>query len=110
MRIRGTRQFRYVTGWAAIWIGLLCMTFGHWAHADSGEIRTACSSLASLSAPDFKVEAADWVGATRLTIGAAGSAVEVPDHCLFRVTLDPRRSDLENMSYGIGIELRLPAH
>ena len=96
------------------WIGtgaLLCLALGPVAHADdSPDLRTACSSLASLSAPGFKVDAAEWVAATRVPAGPAGATVEVPDHCLFRVMLDARPSTLEDMSYGIGIELRLPAN
>ncbi len=53
---------------------------------------TACSSLASLSSPAFKVEAAEWVAATLLPAGPAGATVEVPDHCLFRVMIDARPS------------------
>jgi Tannase and feruloyl esterase len=97
---------------ATPWVSsvVLCLAFGQIAHADeSTDLRSSCSSLASLSAPGVKVEAAEWVGATRLPAGPAGATIDVPDHCLFRVTLDPRPSTLEDMSYGIGIELRLPA-
>jgi feruloyl esterase len=80
------------------------------AHAAGAELRSACTSLASLSAPGFKVEAAEWVSNTRLPAGPAGATVDVPDHCLFRVLMDSRPSGMEQMSYGTGIELRLPAN
>ncbi len=41
--------------------------------------------------------------------GPAGATTEVPDHCLFRVTLDARPSGIEDMKYGTSIEMRLPA-
>jgi Tannase and feruloyl esterase len=110
MQIPKRWRTRRVTRWLGACLGMLALTFGQLAHASDTEQRSACSSLASLSAADFKVQTAEWVGATRLTVGPAGTALEVPDHCLFRVTLDPRPSDLDNMSYGTGIELRLPAN
>ena len=98
---------------ASLWLlacgAIFLLMAGHRAHASDAELRTACTSLASLSTPGFKVEKAEWITATRLAAGPAGSLIDVPDHCLFRVTLDPRPSGLEEMSYGIGIELRLPA-
>ena len=33
----------------------------------------------------------------------------MPDHCLFQVVIDPRESGMPELSYGTGIELRLPA-
>jgi len=89
---------------------LVCLSFGPLAHASDAELRNACTSLSSLAAPGFKVETAEWVDATRLPAGPAGATVEVPDHCLFRVMIDPRPSGLEDMSYGTGIELRLPGN
>ena len=89
---------------------MVLLTTSQQAHADTPDLRTACSSMASLSTPAFKVEAAEWVAATRLPAGPAGATVEVPDHCLFRVMMDARPSTVEEMSYGTGIELRLPAN
>lgn len=56
------------------------------------------------------------LGATPLVISSAAqpaatppaSAPVLPAHCLFRVTLAPRESGLPDLSYGVGIEMRLP--
>jgi hypothetical protein len=95
--------------WLSACGAILSLTAGPVSHAGDAELRTTCTSLASLSTPGFKIEKAEWVGATRLPAGPAATLVDVPDHCLFRVTLDPRLSGLEEMSYGIGIEVRFPA-
>jgi feruloyl esterase len=70
----------------------------------------ACSELKALSAPDYEVEAAEWVEAARLPSGPAGATTPVPAHCLFRATLDARPSGIEGMRYGTTLELRLPAN
>jgi len=106
MTLRRARS-RVFLRWAC-WPALLLTS--HVALADDSQLRNTCRSLVSLSSPSFKIETAEWVSATRVPAGSAGIQVDVPDHCLFRVTLDPRPSDLEAMSYGIGIELRLPAN
>jgi hypothetical protein len=95
---------RWIVG-CAIAVGL---SMSHSSHAADRELPTACTSLTSLSTARFKVEAAEWVAATQLPAGPTGVTVNVPDHCLFRVMIDPRPSDLPQMSYGTGIELRLP--
>jgi hypothetical protein len=76
--------------------------------ADEAESRKACESLAALSSQNFRVEKSEWVAASRVPAGPAGATMEVPSHCLFRVVIDPRLSGMEDMSYGTGIELRLP--
>jgi len=58
----------------------------------------ACAALASLQSPAFRVDASEWVNAN----------TNQPGHCLFRVTLDPRTSGIEGLTYGTGIELRMP--
>jgi feruloyl esterase len=93
-----------------------------WAQTASAqandEARQACSSLMSLSTASFKVETAEWVAASTRppsppaaagSGGPEGANIDAPEHCLFRVTLDPRPSGIPDMSYGTGIELRLPA-
>ncbi len=110
MHMPQARVTRLITRWVTGCGTILCLAAGSLAHAGEAELRTACSSLASLSAPGLKVEAAEWVGATRLPAGPAGASVEVPDHCLFREMLDARPSGIEDMSYGTGIELRLPSN
>jgi hypothetical protein len=78
------------------------------ALADEAESRKACESLATLSTPNFRVEKSEWVAASRVPAGPGGATTEVPSHCLFRVLMDPRPSGIEGVSYGTGIELRLP--
>ena len=78
------------------------------AMADEADSRKACEALGALSTPIFRVDASDWVTASRLPAGPFGATIEVPPHCLFRVVLDPRPSEIEDMSFGTGIELRLP--
>jgi hypothetical protein len=78
------------------------------ALADEAESRKACESLATLSTQTLRVDKSEWVVASRMPAGPGGAATEVPPHCLFRVVLDPRPSGMEDMSYGTGIELRLP--
>ena len=80
----------------------------HGVFAAEADARAACPALASLSTPSFKVDTAQWVAASQLPSGPGGATTPVPAHCLFRVTLDPRASGLEGMSYGVGFELRLP--
>jgi hypothetical protein len=78
------------------------------ALADEADSRKACESLSALSAQTYRVETSQWVAASSQPAGRGGPASEVPAHCLFRVTLDPRPSGMEGLSYGTGVELRLP--
>ena len=103
VRDRG-RFHRWIVGCGFI-VGLW---MSHPSRAAEPDLPAACRSLTSLSTDRFKVEAAEWVAASPLRAGPTGATVDVPDHCLFRVMLDPRPSDLPEMSYGTGIELRLP--
>src|SRR5690606_18195309 len=75
------------------------------AKAAEADARAACDALAQRSTAAFRVDTAEWVAAGNLPGPAANP---VPAHCLFRVTLDPRDSDIEDVSFGTGIELRLP--
>lgn len=75
------------------------------AEADPGE---NCAALADLSTASFRVDLAEWISAGPVPSGPGGATTELPAHCRFQVVLDPRESDLENLSYGIGFELRLP--
>ena len=76
--------------------------------ADDAQIPAACKSLVPLNAENFRVEAQQWVGASTLSVGPGGMSTEVPAHCLFRFVLNPRPSNIEGVSFGTGIELRLP--
>ncbi|MEO8308044.1 MAG: tannase/feruloyl esterase family alpha/beta hydrolase [Pseudomonadota bacterium] len=42
--------------------------------------------------------------------GPGGAINEVAEHCLFRVTINPRASGMEGLTYGTGFELRLPTN
>jgi hypothetical protein len=77
--------------------------------ARDAHMRQSCASLKALSTAGFRVETAEWRAAERLSVGPAGTSVDVPDHCLFRAVLNPRPSGIGDLQYGTGIELRLPA-
>lgn len=69
-----------------------------------------CTALTGLAAPGYHVDTAEWVTAgAQPASGTGAAAVQLPPHCLFRVTLNARESGLPEMRYGTGIELRLPA-
>lgn len=74
----------------------------------SNTAQQRCVALASLATADYQVQAAEWVAGSRTAATATAPAVDVPAHCLFRVTLSPRESGLPDMKYGTGIEIRLP--
>jgi hypothetical protein len=99
-----TRRTVLVSAFAAAFILLA----SNYALADEAESRKTCESLAALSTQVFRVDTSQWVAPSRLPAGPMGTASEVPAHCLFRVTLDPRPSGMEGLSYGTGIELRMP--
>jgi feruloyl esterase len=69
----------------------------------------SCRALATLSAPGYQVETAEWVAAGSHPAGPGGATAQLPAHCLFRITIGARESGIEGMRYGTGIELRLPA-
>lgn len=76
--------------------------------AAEAEIRANCAGLASMSTVTFVVDRAEWVAASRVPAGPGGAMMEVPAHCLFRVIIYPRVSGIDGVSFGTGIELRLP--
>lgn len=90
-------------------LGALPLALTHAAQGPAARVEQACASLAGLSAPGYQVDAAQWVPAAERPAGPGGTAVRLPAHCLFRVTINPRESGLEDMRYGTGIELRMPA-
>lgn len=96
------------TGLAKVVATVVILSAANHVLADEADSRAACASLTALSGPSFRVETSEWIAASRLSAGPAGAEMEVPDHCHFRVVLDPRPSGMEEMSYGTGIELRLP--
>lgn len=90
---------------------LLLVAGGTAAAAESGS-RADCAALARASTPTYRFETAEWVEASQATpagaAGAPGARPALPGHCLFRAVLDPRPSGMEDLSFGTGIELRLP--
>ncbi len=79
----------------------------------SSRQRSACClhlSQIALHRTFPRVENAEWSTATQLAVGATSAPIEAPEHCLFRVMIDARPSGIDGMSYGTGIELRLPAN
>jgi hypothetical protein len=95
-------------GLRGAFVATFILLISNHALADEAESRKACESLAALSTQTFQVEKSEWVADSRLPAGPGGGTTEVPAHCLFRVTLDPRPSMVEGVSFGTGIELRLP--
>jgi hypothetical protein len=89
-------------------MAVLFLILANPAMADEADSRKACESLAALSSQTFRVDTSQWVAASRQPAGPGGAASEVPAHCLFRVTMDSRPSGIEGVSFGTGIELRLP--
>ena len=94
-------------------LGIACaaafiLLMSNQALADEEDSRKACESLAALSSQVFRVDTSQWVATSRQAAGPGGATTEVPAHCLFRVVMDPRPSGIEGVSYGTGIELRLP--
>jgi hypothetical protein len=82
---------------AALLLG--AATAGHAATPPAPDLRAACDGFAALQSPDYRVDAHTWMPAKDA----------LPAHCLLQVTMAPRPSGLEAMSYGTGFELRLPA-
>jgi hypothetical protein len=97
------------TGLRGAFAAAVILFMSNHALADEAESRKACESLAALSTGIVQVEKSEWVAASRLPAGPGGGTTEVPAHCLFRVTLDARPSGIEGVSFGTGIELRLPS-
>lgn len=79
------------------------------AYAAEPPGQQACEALRSLSTPIFTVDTAEWVTPTRLPAGQPGAGADLPEHCLFRVVVGARPSGIEDLRYGTGIEIRLPA-
>jgi feruloyl esterase len=78
--------------------------------AQAGEApgAAACAALKANSTPDIQVQTAEWVAASRMPAGPGGATMEAPEHCLLRLMMGARPSGIPDLSYGTGIELRLP--
>jgi hypothetical protein len=96
------------TGWVGVFAAAVILLMSSPVLADEADSRKTCESLAALSSQVFRVDTSQWVAASRQPAGPGGATTEVPAHCLFRVVIDPRPSGIEGVSYGTGIELRLP--
>lgn len=70
----------------------------------------SCLALKGLAAPGHDIDTVQWVPAGPQPAGPAGATLELPAHCLFRVTIGARESGIEGLRYGTGIEMRLPAN
>ena len=68
----------------------------------------ACAALHKLATPRVQIRELSWVAASALPVGPAGATIAAPEHCLVRLMIDLRSSDLPDLSYGTGVELRLP--
>ncbi|MEJ2110350.1 MAG: tannase/feruloyl esterase family alpha/beta hydrolase [Acidobacteriota bacterium] len=79
-----------------------------YAWTDEDASRKACESLIALSTQTYRVDTAEWMSASRQSSGPPGTTASYPAHCLFRVLMNPRPSTIEGVSFGTGIELRLP--
>lgn len=86
----------------------LAVTFSSHAFAADADTRATCTALAAASTPAYRVDTAEWVDAGAIPSGPPGNTVDVPAHCLFRATLGARPSEIEDVSFGTGIEVRLP--
>jgi hypothetical protein len=80
------------TAWGIACAATFIVIMSNQALADEDDSRKACESLAALSTQVFRVDASQWVAASRHPAGPGGATAEVPAHCLFRVVMDPRDS------------------
>ena len=90
-------------------LALLCPAL---AAAASAPDRESCAALGKRSTAQIQVQTAEWVAASRPAAAAGpvapGQPAAMPEHCLVRLIIDARPSGLPEMSYGTGVELRLP--
>jgi feruloyl esterase len=90
------------------WLLLLGPTL---AGAAQSPDRESCLALSRRATAQLQVQTTEWVAATRaVTAPPTGGpgAPALPEHCLVRLMIDARPSGLPDLSYGTGIELRLP--
>lgn len=79
------------------------------AAAPAGTPEQRCVALTGLAGPGYEVVTAQWMPAQRLESRNGAPAMDLPAHCLFRITVGARESTIPDMKFGTGIELRLPA-
>ena len=87
-------------------IGISCLSATSGRTADTTSQR--CQALKSFSWPNLVIEDAETVPAGPANPPEAVPAgTMLPEHCLFRATLSPRKG-ADGQKFGIGIELRMP--
>ncbi|HTY51464.1 MAG TPA: tannase/feruloyl esterase family alpha/beta hydrolase, partial [Steroidobacteraceae bacterium] len=80
----------------------------HAAAAAPAPFSERCAALRTAGIAGLKVEQASMVAAGKVKPAAGpGAELDLPAHCLFRGTLDPRTGP-QGQQLGIGLELRLP--
>jgi feruloyl esterase len=75
-----------------------------------------CTALLQRSTARLKVQTAEWVAASEAGAGRGagrgggpgGPGGAMPEHCLVRLMIDERPSGMPDLSYGTGVEVRLP--
>jgi len=94
-----------------IWTCLPLLVLGH-AHAAASRTepgRESCAAMTRLSTPQVQVQTAEWViSSPGAESAGAGQPGAMPEHCLVRLMIDFRPSGLPDMTYGTGVEVRLP--
>jgi feruloyl esterase len=70
--------------------------------------RETCAALTQRATPALQIKEASWMLASALPLGPAGATVMAPEHCLVRLMIGARASGLADLSYGTGVEVRLP--
>jgi feruloyl esterase len=73
--------------------------------ADASEAR--CEELRSFALPGLRIDELKVVPAGTAPAPPPGGQIDLPAHCLFQGTLDPR-SGADGQQLGIGFEMRLP--
>jgi feruloyl esterase len=96
-------------GWTALPLLLFATLAGA---AQPAPDREACAALMKRASAQIQVQTVEWVAATQPATApgptAPGQAAALPEHCLVRLLIDQRPSGLPEMSYGTGVEVRLP--
>ncbi|MCP5146418.1 MAG: tannase/feruloyl esterase family alpha/beta hydrolase [Gammaproteobacteria bacterium] len=101
-------MFRILLSNLRLGIATMLLALGCSTHAGEIDVNPQCAALAARAAPGYRVDSAQWLPASDIQIGPGGATAAVPAHCLFQAVIDPRESGSENLSYGVGFELRLP--
>jgi feruloyl esterase len=74
----------------------------------SPERAQACEAMKAIEAPGLVIDKAEAQQASTVTLPMMQATLPVPDHCLVRGRIDPRKG-VGGQDYAIGFEVRLPA-